>query len=817
MPSVLIIAEKPNAAAKIAAALSNNRAGKKPGKVASYEFVRPFKNASGTDGSGKEVPTTIYVAPAVGHLYGLMAKKGQSGYPVFETEWAPSSVTGDGADFQKPYLALLHSLAKKADLVINACDFDVEGSLIGYKVIEFAGKTKNAKRMKFSTLVASDLVDAFEKLQPLDLSNAKAGETRHVLDWLYGINLSRALMAAIKAAGSFRPMSTGRVQGPTLAVLAHREKSITAFKPEPYWELHAHVLVDHANNANPGIAETVDFEHVSNPFQKQEDAAKAETETTKSGTITSIEKRQVKQLPPFPYDLTSLQVDAYRNFGISPANTIKVAQTLYEDGAISYPRTSSQKLPPSLNLKKILEALATNPTYEKSAKWLLAEKRTVPHDGPKEDAAHPALHPTGQKPGASIGEWERKLYDLIVKRFFATLGPNALRESRTVKALFGTQEYKTTGSITLEEGWLPLFAPYAHFEETVLPAWKECETVTAKSIEKVEKETTPPKRYSPASLIKKLEKAGLGTKATRSTVIETLFDRGYLTDRKSIKVTPFGMTVYEALHNHSPMILSEKLTREIEAEMDAIAEKNEPPEKALSRGREVLTKILTKFKTKEAEIGKELLVGLKEARKEMELLGPCPACVKEGRAGQIAIRKGRFGLFIGCNAYPNCKQTFPLPKMAAVQPTKNVCEHCHLPIVLILRKGKRPFNMCITPGCKSKDSWGSKWQPKEGHPAFSPSGGAPGPNSADAPTASTVANAEATPGSSPTNTTSTPSGPVVPGSTPATAIKDTDIPDSSDAKPAFKKPYRKSFAKPKNYSGKPGARKFSKKPQTPNY
>src|SRR3989344_1879869 len=202
--TVLIITEKPQAAQKIASALGSPIKRSEDG-VPYYELTR----------NGK----IITVASAVGHLFNLTYSEGQRGWPLFELEWQPSYVRKESA-FTKKYYDTLAGLAKTAETLIVATDYDVEGEVIGWNVVRFICRKTTAKRMKFSTLTAPELEQAYESVQPeLNWGNAYAGETRHYLDWLYGINLSRALMAAIKTTGSFRILSIGRVQGPTLKII----------------------------------------------------------------------------------------------------------------------------------------------------------------------------------------------------------------------------------------------------------------------------------------------------------------------------------------------------------------------------------------------------------------------------------------------------------------------------------------------------------------------------------------------------------------------------------------------------------------------
>ncbi len=691
----LIIAEKPKVAEKIAQALAEGPVLREKGKgQASYFIIRRH---------GMEIAIT----PAVGHIYSL-AEKNKTGYtyPVFDIEWKPAYEADKESDYTKGYVQTLEMLGKKADEVVVACDYDIEGSLIGYNALRYACKKKDeqGRRMKFSALTPQDLIDAYENREALDVPNAQAGEARHILDWFYGINLSRALMGAIKAAGKFQVMSIGRVQGPALKLLADREKSIEAFIPSPYWELTCKI-------------DEVEFKHDMDRFLKKEEAEKA-LANSKPGphSIASVERKPFEQQPNPPFDLTSLQVEAYRQFKYAPTATLEMAQTLYEQSMISYPRTSSQKLPEKLNLAKIVSALAKQVEYAPLCNQLITAKRFKPHEGKKEDPAHPAIHPTGQQ--GSVGERERKLYDLIVKRFLACMAPPAQRESAKVKAKCGSEGYSTSGSRTTIPGWFEFYKPYVKLEEVTLPGWKEGQAVAAKEFVMTDKMTQPPKRLTPASVISELEDHDLGTKATRAVVVDTLFKRGYLTGKTSITVTPFGRSVCDTMSKYAPEILDEELTRGIEKEMEAIQEKHIHPQTVVEDGKKILTKILDHFKEQEKQIGGELSVALTGAREAAAHLGTCLAC--GGNLRKIHLRTG--SQFVGCSGYPTCKQTYPLPQGALIESAGKACEKCNTPIIRVIRKGKRPFEMCLSPTCPTKENWGFN-RPASGGSAGASGGG----------------------------------------------------------------------------------------------
>jgi len=687
----LIICEKPNAARKIAQALSDGEISeKKFGKVSALEISRKGKR--------------IILVSAVGHLYSLVEKdKGKWTYPVLETKWVPVWEGGKGAEFARPYLSVIENFSEGAGDIYNATDYDTEGAVIGYNILRFACSRTDAKRMHFSTLTTGELVSSFENAsEHLDFPQIEAGLARHELDWLYGINLSRALTLAIKKAGRWHILSTGRVQGPALAFLAKREREIQEFHPVPFWQIE---LLSEKDGIRVKALHEID---------KFWDKARAEgifgrISGEKLAVVSSIEKREYRELPPTPFDLTKLQTEGYRHFGFSPKRTQSIAQSLYEKALISYPRTSSQKLPADkLDLRGILLALAKQKKYSEHAGSLAERPSLIPANGEKDDPAHPAIHPTGEKP-VSLTEEQGKLYDLIVRRFLAVFGESCLREAVSVGLAVRGEIFKASGRTTVKPGWAEFYGPYAKLEESTLPNLGKGDLLKILSIDLLSKETEPPPRYNEASLIKALEKENLGTKATRAEIVETLYSRGYIREKK-IVVTELGLSVVNALEGNAPKIISPELTREFECDMEGITEGREKGEAVLSKAKRVLVETLSKFKEKELEVGETLLSGLKIALNIKETLGKCNKC----GAGNLKIifnpktRKK----FVGCTAYPNCSQSFPLPG-GLVEGTDKVCEKCGTPIIKVIRAGKRPFTMCIEPSCETKKDWGKpKGEPK---------------------------------------------------------------------------------------------------------
>lgn len=673
----LIITEKPSAAQKIANALADSKATKRSvDGVAYYELQH----------KGKDVTITC----AVGHLYTVEQKGGKGWtYPVFDIHWVPS-YEKKGSEFTKKYLNQIKRLAKNAKSFTVATDYDIEGEVIGLNVIRYACKQKDAKRMKYSTLTKDELVTSFEKASKhLDWGQAHAGEARHFLDWLYGINLSRALTLSIKnSTGRYKTMSAGRVQGPALKIIVDKEKEIGKFISKPYWELEMLYMKG---------KKKLSAMHKTNKFWDKKDADKV-LKTTKGhhALVSSISTTEKIVQPPVPFDLTSMQIEAYRCLGYSPKRTLELAQELYIAGYTSYPRTSSQKLPPSLGYTKIMNALAKQSQYAPLVKSVTSLGPLKPNEGKAADPAHPAIYPTGIAP-KNLGAQQTKMYDLIVKRFLSTFGPIAKRQTMTILLDVNKEPFVTKGSKTTVKGWHEYYAPYVKLDEVELPSFEKGEQCSVKEIIQHEKETQPPKRYTEASIIRELEKRNLGTKATRAAIVDALFQRKYITP-KPVAATDLGMRTVTVLHKYCPQILEEELTKDIEDDMEEIRNKDTSGSKVLAKAEKVLTEVLKGIKSKEKAVGKELAEATFEMEKKMNTIGKCPNC----KDGELVIKRGKFGRFIACDNYPDCKTTFKIPQTGVVIPTDHVCDVCGMPMIRVGKQGKRQRELCINPNCKSK-------------------------------------------------------------------------------------------------------------------
>ncbi|OGI12580.1 DNA topoisomerase I [Candidatus Micrarchaeota archaeon RBG_16_36_9] len=680
---VIIIAEKPDAMNHIAEALAEKNLAKKTSKsrISYYEFIR----------NGEK----HIVVTAVGHLFNLK-QIDNSNYPNFELEWMPS-FKSKKSSFSERYYKTIQEVAKnnRDYELISSCDFDNEGSLIAERIIKLIFRRNDAKRMKFSTLTKIDLVNAYENMMPhLDWENIIAGETRHYLDYFYGINTSRALMSAIKKGSKrFAILSAGRVQAPTLVLLADREMEIRNFVPQAYWQIQS--LLD----------DVVAF-YEKDKIWSREEAEKilAECKNGKA-IIDNVDKNKYLQHPPVPFNITSLQTEAYRLFGFSPQYTMSIAQKLYTSAMISYPRTSSEKVPEQLGYRTIIESLSRIKNYERLCKKLLMIPKLRPVEGKKIDPAHYAIVPTQEVPSdiSHLSISARKIYDLVCRRFLSLFAKDAVKEVTQIVFDINGYKFLANGRRVLEKGWMEFYGPYSRFDEVILPDLKKGDELEVKKLEILDKETLPPSRYSQASIIKEMEALGLGTRATRSSILQTLYDRNYIVDR-NIHVTDLGLKMALVIKKYVPDFADEKLTRSFEQELEEIIKGKGNKEKILNKAKIAVTKICNEFKQNEEDIGKELGEAIIQTQDNQSILGTCSKC---GKDLKILYSPKTRKHFVGCTGYKDgCKNSYPLPHNALFKKLDKICDKCNTPMIQVIRRGKRPFNMCLDPKCETKADWG---------------------------------------------------------------------------------------------------------------
>ncbi len=687
----LVICEKPTAAKRIAQALDD--AGKPEGH---RERGAPYFVAQRDD-------VELIVVSALGHLFTVAQKRGGWTYPVFNLKWVPAHEVDKSATRTRGFIKVIEKLSKGVDGYVSACDYDMEGSLIAYTILlQVCGEEslKRARRMRYSTLTDRDLVRAWETMpSTLDFPLIEAGRARHEVDWLFGINLSRALTLSVKnATGYYRTLSSGRVQGPTLNFIKEREVEVRTFVPIPFWVIEAETEID---------AKRYPLEYERPRIETDDEAQKIEAACRgREGIITSIRSRRRSQPPPYPFSLGELQREAYRQFRYSPRTTLRVAERLYLDALISYPRTSSQRLPPSIDLTEILKGLRRRRAYADLAERLLSKPSLRPRQGKKDDPAHPAIYPTGNLPG-KLNRTQGRIYDLICRRFMATLGDPAIRQKMNADVDVNNHLFRLKGSQIIEPGWMLFYKPYVKEKEVILPALRKGQVLPIVRLDAVRRYTKPPPRFNPGSLLKLMEDEEIGTKATRTDIIDTLFKRGYA-EGKPIRITDLGFAIVETLSRYCPEILSVEMTRRLEGDLERVQTGEFPAETVVHEAIETLKPILSEFKAKEMLIGVEINEALREEQRRANVLGPCPVC----ETGEIRlIRNKQTGKrFAGCSNYFNgsCSTSFPLPQKGKIQATGRSCSKCGAPIIKVIRRGRRPWELCINFDCPSKKRGGKR-------------------------------------------------------------------------------------------------------------
>jgi DNA topoisomerase I len=676
--TTLIVCEKPDAAARVARALDDDG---DPGRI-DTRGVPVYESHTRQE--------TILVCSALGHLYAVDPKSDASRrfYPVWDFEWKPKHLIDKKSARLARWIQVISSLAGKADRYINACDNDVEGSLIGYTILHYAchAADAEAQRMKFSTMTEKELKTAYKTLVPqLDMPLVEAGRSRHELDWLYGINLSRLLTeSALKQNRGYSTLSTGRVQGPTLKFVVDREMEIQCFTPSPFWTIEASV--------------TKDGQDYSLEYGKEKISTLAEAEQVVrvcAGAVLQVESaesRNIQQSPPYPFDLSNLQSEAYRHFGYTPSRTLTLAEKLYLDALISYPRTSSQKLPPDIGYSEILRGISNIAQYRSLASKLTVQASLRPNQGPKEDPAHPAVYPTGESPKRTLLQPEANLLDLIIKRFMASFAEASLRQSSRLTLKKEPHRFFVRGSRILREGWIEFYKPYASDESQSLPDLKVGEQIQLTKIHARQKFTEPPPRYNPSSLLRKMEDENIGTKATRAEIIEILYRRGYIKNVR-IEATPLALKIISLLDKYCPQIVDPAFTAKLETSMDNIQTLQTTRNEVLTETLDHLRPIMLNLIAREDEIGAQLTEVVTSQRiASLTFDYPCPQC---GSKLKIIRSRTSGKRFIGCTGYEKgCRFTLPLPQLGNLSITRTHCKVCGFQLVQAKTGGRRPMTSC---------------------------------------------------------------------------------------------------------------------------
>jgi len=595
---------------------------------------------------------------------------------------------------EKAITSLLEKKAKEFSEVVIATDADREGESIGVEALDYLKKGNpkiKIKRALFSAMTQKDIVDSFSNLIEVDYAYAESANARREIDLIWGAVLTRFIsIISGKLGKNF--LSVGRVQSPVLYLIVKREKERNAFKAEKYWEIKALLEKD-----------KIQFEAYpkQGKLKDKKEADRIMNKKPKKALVLRTEKKHRFISKPLPFNTTSF-LRAATSIGFSAGQAMSIGESLYQQGFISYPRTDNTTYPPTLDLRKLVIETAKTKEFTSLAKKLLEKKSLIPSFG-KETKDHPPIHPVSAADKGKLGERTFKIYELIVRRFYATLSDQAETENISVEFDLEKELFHSNGQRILKLGWKEFYY-YSSIKEVILPDLNKGDIADVKKMDLLEKETQPPARYSQGALLKLMEDLNLGTKSTRHNIIQKLYARKYVVGAKAIEPTNLAFAVTDVLEKYSEKVIEPEMTSELEKEMNLISAKKKSKKEVVNRSRDLLSTILKDLFEHKLLIGNEIKQGLSEDK----IVGKCPKC-KEGELRIIFSRNKKY--FLGCTKYPECTNTYPLSQKGKVNPTDDFCKICNMPMVSV--QGKRfRFNMCIDPDCPSKDEWKKKMQEK---------------------------------------------------------------------------------------------------------
>ena len=582
----------------------------------------------------------------------------------------------------------IKELAPSAQTIIIATDADREGEAIGLEAVTYAQSTnKNiaVKRAYFSAIAKEDINKSFDSLEKFDYNFAYSANARRELDLVWGAVLTRFLSIVSGQIGKDF-LSVGRVQTPTLALIVDREKERLAFESKKYWEIVAHCEKD---------TKLFDAMHQEEKFWDKARALLVFNKQPKKAIVKKVDKKTRIIKKPVPFNTTEF-LRAATGIGFAAGRAMDVAEHLYQKGYTSYPRTDNSTYPDSLNLKEILNKLASVKALVDDVMKILALKEIIPSAG-KLTKDHPPIYPVTPVQKEMLNPEEWKIYELICRRFLATLAEDAKTENTSALLDAEGEPYIAKGQIILLPGWKEVY-PYSELNETILPKLEEGDEVKINKVDMTEKETQPPGRYSQGSLIKLMEENNLGTKSTRPSIIQKLYFRKYISGNKSIEPSKVAFSVIDTLEKHCETVTKPEMTAELEKEMDEIAAGNKAQRVVVDKSCNDLKQVMDLlFKNKES-----VALELRMALKFSEIMGKCTC------GSNLVVRHGKTGKrFTGCAAYPNCTVTFALPQKGVITPLNEYCPECKAPTIQV-KNGRFSYKMCLNMTCVSKKDWVKK-------------------------------------------------------------------------------------------------------------
>ncbi|WP_284010140.1 DNA topoisomerase I [Haloarcula pelagica] len=565
---------------------------------------------------------------------------------------------------QENIVTTLKQLARRADEAVIATDYDREGELIGKEAYELIREETDipVSRVRFSSITDREVREAFADPDEIDFDLAAAGEARQIIDLVWGAALTRFLSLSARQLGDDF-ISVGRVQSPTLKLIVDREREIQAFDPEDYWELFADLQKDSVTFEAQYFYDDDGTEAERVWDEADAEAAYEDLRSTDAATVTSVRRRTRTDSPPTPFNTTAF-ISAAGSLGYSAQRAMSIAEELYTAGYATYPRTDNTVYPEDLDPDALLDEFVGS-AFGEDAESLLEQDDIAPTGGDEETTDHPPIHPTGELPSkADLSEDEWEIYELIVRRFFATVAEAATWEHLRVVAEAAGRSLKANGKRLVDPGYHAVY-PYSSASENHVPDVEEGEELAMPEVRIEAKQTQPPRRYGQSRLIQTMEDLGVGTKSTRHNTLEKLYDRGYI-EGDPPRPTTLAMAVVEAAEEFADHVVSEEMTAQLEADMTRIANGEATLDDVTDESREMLDRVFEELRDSREDIGDHL----QESLKADKTLGPCPECGED-----LLVRRSRQGsYFVGCDGFPECRHTLPLPSTGEPLVLEERCE-----------------------------------------------------------------------------------------------------------------------------------------------
>ncbi|MFA4954155.1 MAG: type I DNA topoisomerase [Patescibacteria group bacterium] len=607
----------------------------------------------------------------------------------------------------------IQQAAKKAKQILLATDEDREGEAIAWHLAQILeADPEKMGRITFHEITEAAIKDALKNPRALDLNLINAQQARRILDRLVGYELSPFLWRKIR-----RGLSAGRVQSVAVRLIVEREREVKAFNPEEYWSVEGEFSASGAKETFEGKLHSLDgktLDKMALKTKEQTDEILQELEG-KPFSVSAVESKERKTTPPAPFTTSTLQQEANKRLGFSAKQTMSLAQRLYEGielgsgpvGLITYMRTDSVAMS-----DKFLTEAADFVTATYGEEYKLAEPRRFKTKSKGAQEAHEAIRPADPKLipediEKHLEPQEFKLYRLIWQRALATQMKDALILGTSADLTSGRAIFRSTGQQVVFDGYLKLYPDQD--KDKYLPKLEKGSAVSALKIEGKQHFTEPPPRYTDASLVKALEEAGIGRPSTYAPTISTIVERDYVErdEKKRLLPTQIGFEVTDLLIKHFPDIVDYDFTSRMEASLDRIADGE-------MEWRPLLEAFYGPF---------HMTLQKKEAEMEKEEQALAEGVVCEKCGSPMTVKRGRFGKFLACTNYPECKGTKPLPgeqKKAEPEPTDEICEACGAPMVKkIGRYG--PFLSCSRyPDCKTIKSIEVPVRDENGNPITCP-------------------------------------------------------------------------------------------------